>query len=286
MFRAPKFRHHVATALRSPVRAVPPTAPRSTPTPTPAPTRRARPGPRAARRAAARRSAAATRDAKRAVSALDFEDLELRANRAAARARAGCAPATPSASAHVMVDEFQDTNPLQLELIERIAGERTCSRSATSSSRSTASATPTSSCSARGARRWPSAARRPRCATNFRSHREMLDALNLAFAPRFDASFTPLVPDAAERATPAGGAARRAARRRQRRRLGAPSSSRRASSRRRRCGGSPRRGARGARRASCSPTAAAPGDVVLLLRATGDLPSTSARSRSAACRRT
>ena len=69
-----------------------------------------------------------------------------------------CATATPSAS-HVMVDEFQDTNPLQnelLELLERAGKERaagtpsrrapdhSCSGSATRTSRSTASATPTS----------------------------------------------------------------------------------------------------------------------------------------------
>ena len=64
-----------------------------------------------------------------------------------------------------MVDEFQDTNPLQLELLERDRRRATCSPSATSCSRSTASATPTSSvfrAPPRGARRARRDARRSR----------------------------------------------------------------------------------------------------------------------------
>ena len=56
------------------------------------------PRPRAVRRAAARASRAATPRRKRARSALDFEDLELRAHAPAARARAAARAATPSAS--------------------------------------------------------------------------------------------------------------------------------------------------------------------------------------------
>jgi ATP-dependent helicase/nuclease subunit A len=146
-------------------------------------------------RSFARRYAEAKHDA----SALDFEDLELRANRLlreheALRARYA------ERFLHVMVDEFQDTNPLQLELLERIAGERLFAvgdelqsiygfrhadvrlfrerRAALAERDATAT-----------------------LATNFRSHRELLDAFNVAFAPRFDASFVPLV---AGREEPAG----------------------------------------------------------------------------------
>ncbi|NLT06191.1 MAG: UvrD-helicase domain-containing protein [Solirubrobacterales bacterium] len=60
---------------------------------------------------------------KRDRSGLDFDDLELVANRLLAgdevvRGR------WAGRFRHVLVDEFQDTNPLQNELLERIAGER------------------------------------------------------------------------------------------------------------------------------------------------------------------
>ena len=86
--------------------------------------------------------------------------------------------------AHVMVDEFQDTNPLQNELLEPARRATTCSASATSASRSTASATPTWRCSARTATRRPSAGRaaadgqlpQPRASCSTR--------IELAFEPR------------------------------------------------------------------------------------------------------
>jgi len=61
---------------------------------------------------------------KRDRSALDFDDLELVANRLLAtdvvvRER------WAGRFRHVLVDEFQDTNPLQNELLDRIAGDRT-----------------------------------------------------------------------------------------------------------------------------------------------------------------
>ena len=57
---------------------------------------------------------------KRARSALDFEDLELLARDLLAATRA-CASSTRARFAHVMVDEFQDTNPLQNELLGLVA---------------------------------------------------------------------------------------------------------------------------------------------------------------------
>lgn len=60
---------------------------------------------------------------KRDRSGLDFDDLELRAN-ALLRADALVRARWSERFRHVMVDEFQDTNPLQNELLERIAGPR------------------------------------------------------------------------------------------------------------------------------------------------------------------
>jgi ATP-dependent helicase/nuclease subunit A len=138
--------------------------------------------------------------AKHAASAVDFEDLELRANRLlrdhdALRARYA------ERFVHVMVDEFQDTNPLQLELLERIAGE----------SLFTVGDELQSIYGFRHAdvelfrRRRKALAEHggaASLATNFRSHAEILETLNVAFAPRFGQSFTPLVPGRSEPAEP------------------------------------------------------------------------------------
>lgn len=135
--------------------------------------------------------------AKHAASAVDFEDLELRANRLLREhdeLRAGYA----ERFLHVMVDEFQDTNPLQLELLERIAGERLF----------TVGDELQSIYGFRHAdvelfrRRRKALAEHggaATLATNFRSHADVLQTLNVAFAPRFGASFTPLVPGRTEK---------------------------------------------------------------------------------------
>jgi ATP-dependent exoDNAse (exonuclease V) beta subunit len=135
--------------------------------------------------------------AKRTASGVDFEDLELRANRLL-REHDDLRARYAERFVHVMVDEFQDTNPLQLELLERIAGERLFTvgdelqsiygfrhadvelfrrrRRALAEHGGTAT-----------------------LATNFRSHAQILETLNVAFAPRFGESFTPLVPGRSER---------------------------------------------------------------------------------------
>ena len=86
-------------------------------------------------------SARRTTAAKAERAAVDFEDLELRARDLLAD------PATRARWAErfalIMIDEFQDTNAVQLEHPARRSSATTCSRSATSSSRSTASGTPT-----------------------------------------------------------------------------------------------------------------------------------------------
>ena len=108
------------------------TAPRSAPTPARATARRWRATGRAC--AAGRRGRCATcsdtllaalrrryAERKRAVSGVDFEDLELLTPAAAARTTRSCASATPARFERIMVDELQDTNRVQLELIESIA---------------------------------------------------------------------------------------------------------------------------------------------------------------------
>lgn len=136
-------------------------------------------------------------EAKHGASAVDFEDLELRANRLL-REHEELRARYAERFVHVMVDEFQDTNPLQLELLERIAGERLF----------TVGDELQSIYGFRHAdvelfrrRRKALAARDAAAslATNFRSHAEILQTLNVAFAPRFGDSFTPLVAGRTER---------------------------------------------------------------------------------------
>ncbi len=130
-------------------------------------------------------------EAKHTASALDFEDLELRANRLL-REHEPLRARYAERFQHVMVDEFQDTNPLQLELLERIAGERLF---AVGDELQSIYGFRHADVRQFRARRAALAERGATAtlATNFRSHRELLDAFNVAFAPRFDASFVPLV---------------------------------------------------------------------------------------------
>lgn len=137
-------------------------------------------------------------EAKQRASAVDFEDLELRANRLL-REHEELRARYEERFVHVMVDEFQDTNPLQLELLERIAGERLF----------TVGDELQSIYGFRHAdvelfrRRRKALAEHGAAAslaTNFRSHAEILETLNVAFAPRFGESFTPLVAGREERA--------------------------------------------------------------------------------------
>ena len=144
-------------------------------------------------------------EAKHAASALDFEDLELRANRLL-REHEPLRARYAERFQHVMVDEFQDTNPLQLELLERIAGERLF---AVGDELQSIYGFRHADVRQFRARRAALAERGATAtlATNFRSHRELLDVFNVAFAPRFGASFVPLVagrnePEEAETSEP------------------------------------------------------------------------------------
>ncbi len=86
---------------------------------------------------------------KRERSGLDFSDLELMA-RELLRKRDEVGSRYRERFLRVMVDEMQDTNGVQLELIDLVAGP-ICSWSVTPSSRSTASATQTWNYSGSGA---------------------------------------------------------------------------------------------------------------------------------------
>jgi ATP-dependent exoDNAse (exonuclease V) beta subunit len=129
-------------------------------------------------------------EAKQAASALDFEDLELRANRLL-REHEPLRARYAERFRHVMIDEFQDTNPLQLELLERIAGAELF---AVGDELQSIYGFRHADVQLFRARRAALAERGAAAtlATNFRSTRALLDAFNLAFAPRFGASFTPL----------------------------------------------------------------------------------------------
>lgn len=134
--------------------------------------------------------------AKRDAGAVDFEDLELRANRLL-REHDHLRARYAERFVHVMVDEFQDTNPLQLELLERIAGDRLF---AVGDELQSIYRFRHADVELFRSRRRALAARgrTATLATNFRSHAQILETLNVAFGPRFGDSFTPLVPGRAE----------------------------------------------------------------------------------------
>jgi len=127
---------------------------------------------------------------KRERSALDFEDLELLTRDLLAGHRE-LRGSYAQRFAQIMVDELQDTNPVQLELIESIARENLFTVGDAFQSiygfrhadvelferrRESLSAV----------------GRRATLTANFRSRHELLDALNIAFAPTFGERFTPL----------------------------------------------------------------------------------------------
>ncbi len=134
--------------------------------------------------------------AKHAASALDFEDLELRANRLL-REHEPLRARYAERFRHVMVDEFQDTNPLQLELLERVAGEGLFAVGDELQSIYGFRHADVRLFRARRATLAEDGATAT-LATNFRSHADVLRALNHAFAPRFNVSFVPLVAGRAE----------------------------------------------------------------------------------------
>src|SRR3954447_15828668 len=134
--------------------------------------------------------------AKDAISALDSDDLELRA-RDLLRDAPALRAAIRERFAHVMVDEFQDTNPLQNELLDLVSdgnlftvgderqsiyGFRNADVSVFRERRDAAQA----------------GGRDARLSVNFRSRPELIEALNGAFASVWGDEFAPLaVPNGA-----------------------------------------------------------------------------------------
>ena len=136
--------------------------------------------------------ATAFADAKTARAGLDFDDLQLHA-RDLLRDDASLRASYADRFARVMVDEFQDTNPLQLELVDLLApdgafvvgdeqqsiyGFRHADVEVFRGRRATLGE--------RGAT--------ATLQTNFRSRPEILAAVNAAFAPRFAGGFMALRP--------------------------------------------------------------------------------------------
>jgi ATP-dependent exoDNAse (exonuclease V) beta subunit len=128
---------------------------------------------------------------KAARSALDFSDLELAARGLLSRhedVRARVAKRFE----RIMVDEFQDTNPLQLELLELIAHENLFTVGDEFQSIYGFRHADVQLFRDRRAELEP-AGRARTLRRNFRSHPALLDALNEAFVPIFGVSFAPLV---------------------------------------------------------------------------------------------
>ena len=149
------------------------------------------------------------RAARRAARRLRHRVRRAQARRAArsTSTTSSCAPATCCASAPairaawrdrfelLMVDEFQDTNRRQLEVLEALERRRPVHASATSSSRSTGSATPTSASSASAATRCAERGLRPAPARRASAARRGSSPRSTRRSPgRFGEAFAPLRP--------------------------------------------------------------------------------------------
>ena len=131
-------------------------------------------------------------DAKRERSALDFEDLELIA-RDLLRGRPEIQALWRERFLHVMVDEYQDTNALQDELLDLIAGERLF---AVGDDRQSIYGFRHADVEGFRARRdvAVAAGRAARLDVNFRSAPAVLEAINVAFTDVWGDDYTPLRP--------------------------------------------------------------------------------------------
>jgi ATP-dependent exoDNAse (exonuclease V) beta subunit len=127
---------------------------------------------------------------KREVSGLDFEDLELEAL-GLLRERPELRERYAARFERIMVDELQDTNRVQLELIETIARENLFTVGDAQQSIYRFRHADVSLFEHRGARLAELDARRT-LQTNFRSRPEILETLNHGFATELGEHFTPL----------------------------------------------------------------------------------------------
>jgi ATP-dependent helicase/nuclease subunit A len=134
-------------------------------------------------------------------SLVDFADLELRA-RDLLRADPGLAAAYRERFAEVMVDEFQDTNRLQCELIDQVAGERLFLVGDEFQSIYRFRHADVSVYRERRAR---AGAGRVELVRNYRSRPHILGAVNELFARAFGERYTPLVAERPDDGPPAAG---------------------------------------------------------------------------------
>src|SRR4051794_12741236 len=124
-------------------------------------------------------------------SALDFDDLELLA-RDLLKAHPALRAGVRARFTHVMVDEFQDTNPLQNELLDLVSGGENLFT--VGDERQSIYGFRNADVSVFRERRDVARAegRDARLAVNFRSRPELMEALNSAFAGVFGEEFAPL----------------------------------------------------------------------------------------------
>jgi ATP-dependent helicase/nuclease subunit A len=127
---------------------------------------------------------------KRSRSGLDFDDLELLARDLLAGSP-GVRASTRARFDRVMVDEFQDSNPRQVELFRFVADGNLFTVGDELQSIYGFRHADVEVFRARRAE-LEAAGRSARLTANFRSHPEILAAVNVAFAERFGEGFTPL----------------------------------------------------------------------------------------------
>ncbi len=133
---------------------------------------------------------------KRQESALDFEDLEL-LTRELLRSNAELRERYRTRFERIMVDELQDTNAVQLELIELLARDNLFTVGDAQQSIYAFRHADVELFERRGARLEQVGARAT-LQTNFRSRPEILDVLNAAFQEQLGDHFRPLAPGRAE----------------------------------------------------------------------------------------
>ncbi len=131
-------------------------------------------------------------EGKRAVSGLDFEDLELQ-TRQLLLENSELRQRYAARFERIMVDELQDTNRVQLELIESIARDNLFTVGDAQQSIYGFRHAEVELFERRGARLEALGARET-LQTNFRSRPEILDAVNPAFAQALGERFRPLLP--------------------------------------------------------------------------------------------
>jgi ATP-dependent exoDNAse (exonuclease V) beta subunit len=131
-------------------------------------------------------------ESKSRLSVLDFGDLELAAHRLLDRHR-DVRERVAARCERIMIDEFQDTNPLQLELLELIARDNLFTVGDEFQSIYGFRHADVELFRSRRDALAP-AGRTLALRANFRSHPAILGALNVAFTPSFGSRFAPLVP--------------------------------------------------------------------------------------------